>query len=295
MVGIGLSASVGSVHCAGVDGSGASSFCGVGPRQVRLPWSVSSDLPASPAACCLDTSGEEDLRFPVDQMSVSSPCLNLDNLSSSDDYSRDSVGLSDLSITLLCNSEEIHIPVNSDQVLSDVDLPTESVLKDKRQVIWMRASSPDVQIVDTAQVGRACDSPCPIVSVASRKRMPGKVSRAISRAPLTLDMTVVCTSGVATTSVPPPVVTSVPAVVTATVTIGGIDASAGSSDVAPVPVLEPQLTPVGESVPAVEHSPPPLSESPDLLPVVEVVPAIDLPSSPFSGRSSRFIPDVGVG
>ena len=92
---------------------------GNGPRQVHLPWSVSSDSPASPAACLLDTSGEEDLRFPADQMLVSSPCLNLDELSSSDDDSRDLVGLSDLSITLLCDSEEVLTPVNSDQVLSE--------------------------------------------------------------------------------------------------------------------------------------------------------------------------------
>ena len=116
---------------------------------------------------------------------------------------------------------------------------------DKRQVVRRRASPPDVQIVEAAQVGRACESPRPIVSVASGKRMPGKVSRAISRAPLILDMTVVCTSGVAATSAPPPAVTSGPAVVTATVTSEGIDVSAGSSDVAPVPVLEPQSTPGG--------------------------------------------------
>ena len=81
-------------------------------------------------------------------------------------------------------------------------------------------------------------------------------------------------------------VTSVPAIVMATVTSGEIDASAGSSDVAPVPVLEPKLSPVGVRVPAVERSPPPVSEPPDPLPVVEGVPAIDLPSSPLSGRSS---------
>ena len=149
--------------------------------------------------------------------------------------------------------------------------------RDKRLVIRIRVSSPDVQIVEASQVGRACDSHRPVVSVASGKRMPGKVYMAISRAPLTLDMAVVCTSGVATTSVQPPAVASVPVVVTATVTSGGIDASAGSSDVAPVPVLEPKLTPVGERVPAVERSRPPLSEPPDQLPVVEVVPAIDLP------------------
>ena len=54
---------------------------GDGPRQVHPPWSVSSDSPASLAACRLDTSGEEDLSFPADQMLVSSPCLNLDELS----------------------------------------------------------------------------------------------------------------------------------------------------------------------------------------------------------------------
>ena len=53
-------------------------------------------------------------------MPVSSPCLNLDELSSSDDDTRESVGLSDLSITLLCDSE-VYTPVDSDQVLSDVD------------------------------------------------------------------------------------------------------------------------------------------------------------------------------
>ena len=127
---------------------------GDGPRQVHPPWSIASDSPASPATCRLDTSGEEDLRFPVDQMSVSSACLNLDTLSSSsDDDSRDSAGLSDLSITLLCDSEEVLSPVNSDQVLSDGDFPEESVPKDKRQVVRRRANPPEVQIVEAAQVG----------------------------------------------------------------------------------------------------------------------------------------------
>ena len=162
----------------------------------------------------------------------------------------------------------------------------ESVPKDKRQVIWICDVSPDVQIVDASQVGRAWDSQRPVVSVASGKRMPGKVSMAISRAPLPLDMTVVCTSGVATTSVQPPAVTSVPAVSTATITSGEIYARTGSSDIAPVPALEPNLIPVGERVPAVEHSPPPLSEPPDPVPVVEGVPAVGLPSSPLSGWSS---------
>ena len=80
---------------------------GDGPHQVHPPWALSSDSPTLPAACRLATSGEEDLRLPVDQMSVSSACLNRDMLSSSDDDSRDSAGHGDLSITLLCESEEV--------------------------------------------------------------------------------------------------------------------------------------------------------------------------------------------
>ena len=120
---------------------------GDGPRHVHLPWSVSSDSPESPAACRLDSSEQEDVRFPRDRMPVSSPCLNLDDLSSSDDDTRESVGLSDLSITLLCDSEVI-THVESDQVLSDVDLPLETVVNNKRQVIRIRDVSPDVLLMD---------------------------------------------------------------------------------------------------------------------------------------------------
>ena len=83
--------------------------------------------------------------------------------------------------------------------------------------------------MEVAQDSRACESPRPIVSIVSGKRLLGKVSKAISRALLTLGMTVVCTSGVAATSAPPPVDTSGPAVVTATVTSDGIDVSAVSA------------------------------------------------------------------
>ena len=59
------------------------------------------------------------------------PCLNLDELSSLDNDAGGSVGLSDLSVTLLCGSDDDSTPVDSDQVLSDVDLPPESVSHDK--------------------------------------------------------------------------------------------------------------------------------------------------------------------
>ena len=220
-----------------------------------LPWMVSADPPASPAACRLDTSGEED------QVTLSSPCLNLDELSSSDDDTGGSISLSDLSITLLCDSDEVPTPVNSDQVLSDVDLLLESVSHDKRQVIWMRDVSPDVQIVDASQVGRAWDSQRTVSSAASGKRMPGKVSMAISRALLSLDMTA--------TSAHPPAVTSIPAMSTATITSGEIDVNTRSLDV--------------------ELSSPPLSEQPVPVPVVESVPAVVRTVVPC------FFSDVSVG
>ena len=79
-----------------------------GPRQVHKPWAISADSTASPAASRLDTSGGED------RVRLSSPCLNLDGLSSSDDDTGGSVGLSDLSVTLLCGSDEVFSPVNLD-------------------------------------------------------------------------------------------------------------------------------------------------------------------------------------
>ena len=112
---------------------------------VHKPWMASADSPASPVASLVDTSGVED------RVVLSSPYLNLDELSAG------SVGLSDLSVTLLCGSDDAFIPVDSDQVLSDVDLLPESVSHDKRQVIRIRDMSPDVQIVDVSQVGRAWD------------------------------------------------------------------------------------------------------------------------------------------
>ena len=134
---------------------------GDGPRQVHRPWKMSAESPASP-----DTSSDADRRR------SSSPCLNLDELSSSDDDTMGSVRLSDLSVTLLCGSDDGHTPVNSDQVLSDVDLLPKPVSSDKRQVIRIRDVSPDVQIVDISQVSRAWDSRRTVSKGGLGKRMP---------------------------------------------------------------------------------------------------------------------------
>ena len=143
--------------------------------------------------------------------------------------------------------------------------------------------------MEDSQVCRAGDSHRPSMCIASGKRIPGKVSRAISRAPLSLDRTVKCTAGVATMAAQPPAVTSHPAIGTATITSKEAEISTGTSDVAPVRRLERDSVLVGEGVPAVTHSSPPLFESPDPVPVVESGPPdVELPS-PSSGQS-LFLP-----
>ena len=93
--------------------------------------------------------------------------------------------------TLLCGSDDGHTPVNSDQVLSDVDLPPVAGSEDSRRVIRIRDISADVQIVDISQVGRAWDSRRTVSKGGSGKRMPLSVcvpatttrGRAIDNAP----------------------------------------------------------------------------------------------------------------
>ena len=129
---------------------------GDGPRQVHRPWMVSTESPV--------TGGfTEPLRS-------SSPCLNLDALSSDD--TEGSVGISNLAVILFCSSDDGHTPVNSDQVLSDEDFPPEAVSDDQRQVIQILDISPDVQIVDISQVGRAWDYRRTVSKGGSGKRMP---------------------------------------------------------------------------------------------------------------------------
>ena len=174
-----------------------------GPRQVHPPWSVASDSPASPAPTQLNPSWEEKSRCSMDQMSVSSTYLNLDAMSSSSEKeSRDKAKLSDLSVTLLCSSsEEAGTHVNSEEACSDDDFPAVFGARDIRQVVRRRASPPGGQIIGAAQNDRQHGPPAPMVDPVTTKCNPGKVSRTVSTSPLTLDLTVKCTSGV---KVPPP-------------------------------------------------------------------------------------------
>ena len=108
---------------------------GDGPPHVHRPWMVSTNSAASP-----------DLVCSTDLLRLPSPCLNLDALTSDD--TEDSVKLSNISVTLICGSDDGHTPVNSDQVLSDEDLPAAAGSDDRIQVIRIRHVSPNVQIVD---------------------------------------------------------------------------------------------------------------------------------------------------
>ena len=129
---------------------------GDGPRQVHRPWMVSTESPASPDARCVT----EPLRSP-------SPCINLDALSSDD--SEGSVGL-----CWVIFQSRYHTPVNSDQVLSDEDLPPVAGSEDSRQVIRIRDVSPDVQLwIFLRSVGLGIpDGQCPRVAQVSGCRYP---------------------------------------------------------------------------------------------------------------------------
>ena len=107
----------------------------------------------------------------TDLLRSPSPCLNLDALSSDD--AEESVGLSDISVTLLCGSDDGHTPVNSDQVLSDEDLSAAAGSGDRRQVIRICDVSPDVQIVDISQVGRDWDSRRTVWGAGHPNDIPG--------------------------------------------------------------------------------------------------------------------------
>ena len=153
--------------------------------------------------------------------------------------------------------------MNSGQVLSDGDFPEESVPKDKQQVIRRCASPPGGQFMGAAHDDRQYDPPLPVVDLVTGRCKPGKVSRTVSRTPLTLDLTVVCTTSAV---VPPPGVSFDTIVPLATVANEGID--------------------VGTSVPVVA-APTPVVEQPSP-PMMEGVHVVELlqPLLPLSGRSS---------
>ena len=123
-------------------------------------------------------------------------------------------------------------------------------------------TSRQMLLVDASLARRFGDPRRSIARVTSGKRMPGEVSMTVSPVPPSVDMTVTCTTGVVPMSTQPPVVTSVSAMSTATITSREIDVRVGRSDVDPVPRLGPASSSAEETVPAVALSSPPLSGPP---------------------------------
>ena len=233
---------------------------GDGTRQVHAPWAMSTDSPASPPASRLDTSGEMDREW------LRSPCFDLDGFSSSDDDIGTLGGLSDISVTLLRDDDEVFSHVNSDQVLSDVDFPPEPGSHDKRQVVRRCDASPDILPVAAPPVRRTGDPRRSIARVPPDKRMPGEVSMTIYPVPPSFDMTVACASGVVPMPTQPLAVTTVPAMSTATATSREVDVRPGPSRVQPHARLGPASTLLGEGVPAVVLPFTPRSVPPILVP-----------------------------
>ena len=190
---------------------------------------------------------------------MSSMYLNLDALSSSsEEESQDLAKCSDLTVTLTCRSEEASTRVNSDEVFSDEDFPAVFGARDIRQVVRRGASPPGGQTIGAAQDDRQHEPPAPMVDLVTGKCKPGKVSMTVSTSPLTLDLTVMCTSVV---KVPTPGAST--QVVLPLATVAGTVTAVGTSTpfvVTPAPVVE-QPGMHAREFPTLR-----LSESPELLP-----------------------------
>ena len=244
---------------------------GVGPQQVHAPWATSVDSPASPATSRLDTSGEEN------RGGFASPCFDLDGLSSSDDDIATSVGLDDLSVTLLCGSDEVFSPVNSDQVLSSADFPPEPVSQDRRQVVCQQDAPPGVLLVDAPPARRPGGPRRSVTQIPPGKCMPGEVSMTISPVPPSMDVTVTSASGVVPMPTQPPAVLTVPAMSPATVTSHDVDIRPGPWTDRTVQRLGLVATSVGEGVPTVV-----LPFTPRSVPTISILMGSDVPVVPLS-------------
>ena len=89
------------------------------------------------------------------------------------------------------------IPINSDDVFSDEDIPAVFGVRDIRQVVRRRASLLGGQTRGMARVDQRQEPQSPVVDLVTGKCKPGKVSRTVSTSPLTLIyLTVMCTPGV---------------------------------------------------------------------------------------------------
>ena len=163
------------------------------PRHVHPPWPVTSEPPASPAPSQIEPRGGEDSRCSMNQTSFLSVYFNLDALtSSSNEESLDVKKCRDLSVTILCKSEEVDTLSKSEIALSDDDFPAVSGVRDIRQVV--RRDGPlGGPTRRPARLDSRQEPSARQWDPVTGKCRPGKVSRTVSTSLLTLDMTVVCT------------------------------------------------------------------------------------------------------
>ena len=140
-------------------------------------------------------------------------------------------------------------------------------------------ASPDVLLVDALPVRVPGGTRRSVARAPPGKRMPEKVSMTISPVHPSLDMTVMCTSGVVPMPTQPPAVTTVPAMSAATVTTREVEVRPGPSRVQPLPRLGLASISVGERVPAVVRPFTPRSVPTVLVPSGDGGPAVP-PSVP---------------
>ena len=146
-----------------------------GPRQVHLPWSVTSESPASPSPNQIKPRGGEDFRCSMDQISLSSVYLNLDALTpSSNEESLDVKKCEDFAVTIMCHSEGAHTRVKSEEVLLDEDFPAVFGGKDIRQVVRQRVRPPGVPTRRTVLSDSRQEPSAPVVGLVTGKCKPGK-------------------------------------------------------------------------------------------------------------------------
>ena len=126
-----------------------------GPRQVHLPWLVTSESPASPAQ--IEPRGERTptVRWTRHRLRRCTSIWTHLHLHRTRSHWIDVKKCEDFAVTIVCHSEEADTHVKSEEVLSDEDFPAVFGAKEP--------SAPAVDLVT------------------------GKVSRTVSTSPLTLD------------------------------------------------------------------------------------------------------------
>ena len=127
------------------------------------------------------------------QQVVHSVYFDLDALaSSSEDELVDAKRCKDLSVTVLYKPEEYNTPAESKMSASDFVNRLESGARDVRKVVRNRNEPTDSQRGQPMRPRSKHELSAPTLDLITGKCIPGKMIRAVSTSPLTVDMTVSC-------------------------------------------------------------------------------------------------------